>query len=335
MGEMTFVGGKFAYKMGTEGPAADWWHYEDKAIPQTRLVRGRRLRPRRGDDHADHLRGHAPGLLGPEGPPRGHGRQLDRGPDVLPVHAPLLRPDLPRDASDKELALALRPGLQRLDGRRVVRRHRRSPHPAHHHPAVGRASSRPPRSVATPRAACAPPASREIPPYLGLPSIHSGYWDPFFAACDETQHRRQHAHRLVVEDAVDLARRTAGGRLHAHLRQRMSSMVDFMMSGVLVRFPNLTLAYAEGQIGWIPYILERADKVWEENRGWNGVVRHDPRAAEHVLLPTRSTAASSTTSTGSPPDSLEKIGVDNITVRDRLPALATARGRTPRRSARS
>ena len=28
----------------------------------------------------------------------------------------------------------------------------------------------------------------EIPAYLGLPSIHDpdNYWDPFFAACDET-----------------------------------------------------------------------------------------------------------------------------------------------------
>ena len=26
----------------------------------------------------------------------------------------------------------------------------------------------------------------EIPTHLGLPSIHSGYWDPFFAACEET-----------------------------------------------------------------------------------------------------------------------------------------------------
>jgi predicted TIM-barrel fold metal-dependent hydrolase len=43
----------------------------------------------------------------------------------------------------------------------------------------------------------------------------------------------------------------------------MSSMVDFLMSGVLVRYPSLTLAYSEGQIGWIPYILERADKVLE------------------------------------------------------------------------
>ena len=27
----------------------------------------------------------------------------------------------------------------------------------------------------------------EIPPKLGLPSIHSGAWDPFFAACQETE----------------------------------------------------------------------------------------------------------------------------------------------------
>ena len=26
----------------------------------------------------------------------------------------------------------------------------------------------------------------EIPYFLGLPSIHSGYWDPFFAACADT-----------------------------------------------------------------------------------------------------------------------------------------------------
>ena len=41
----------------------------------------------------------------------------------------------------------------------------------------------------------------------------------------------------------------------------MASMTDFLFSGVLHRFPNLKLAYSEGQIGWIPYILERADKA--------------------------------------------------------------------------
>ncbi len=56
------------------------------------------------------------------------------------------------------------------------------------------------------------------------------------------------------------------------------SMVDWLMSGAFDRFPGLKVMYAEGQIGWIPYILERADVVWEENRGWGGV-------ADKVLRP--------------------------------------------------
>jgi hypothetical protein len=51
----------------------------------------------------------------------------------------------------------------------------------------------------------------------------------------------------------------------------MASLSDFLFSGVLVRFPHLKLAYSEGQIGWIPYLLERADDVWREHRAWGGV----------------------------------------------------------------
>jgi predicted TIM-barrel fold metal-dependent hydrolase len=53
-------------------------------------------------------------------------------------------------------------------------------------------------------------------------------------------------------------------------------MVDFLLSGVLVRFPTLQIAYSEGQIGWIPYILERTDHVWEANRAWGGVASNVP-----------------------------------------------------------
>ena len=40
---------------------------------------------------------------------------------------------------------------------------------------------------------------------------------------------------------------------------------------MLVRFPALKLAYSEGQIGWIPYALERADNVWEDHASWTRV----------------------------------------------------------------
>jgi hypothetical protein len=48
----------------------------------------------------------------------------------------------------------------------------------------------------------------------------------------------------------------------------MFSLIDFLMSGILVRHPDLKLMYAESQIGWIPYALQRVDQVWEDNQGW-------------------------------------------------------------------
>src|SRR5207249_8101677 len=37
LGEMTFVGGKFSFAPGDDGPMCDWWFYEDLRWPQTRL----------------------------------------------------------------------------------------------------------------------------------------------------------------------------------------------------------------------------------------------------------------------------------------------------------
>jgi predicted TIM-barrel fold metal-dependent hydrolase len=111
----------------------------------------------------------------------------------------------------------------------------------------------------------------EIPPHLGLPSIHSGEWDPFFAACAETgtvvcMHIGSSSRMPATSgDAPPAVAATLSSG------NAMASLADFLFSGVLVRFPNLTIAYSEGQIGWLPYILERADDVWREHRAWGGV----------------------------------------------------------------
>jgi hypothetical protein len=44
----------------------------------------------------------------------------------------------------------------------------------------------------------------------------------------------------------------------------MGSLLDFVFSGTLARFPELVIAYSEGQVGWMPYVLERMDKLWHE-----------------------------------------------------------------------
>ena len=111
----------------------------------------------------------------------------------------------------------------------------------------------------------------EIPPHLGLPSIHSGYWDPFFAACEETG--TVVCMHIGSSSKMPATSADAPVAVAATLSfgNAMASLTDFLFSGVLVRFPRLRLAYSEGQIGWLPYILERADDVWREHRAWGGV----------------------------------------------------------------
>ncbi len=111
----------------------------------------------------------------------------------------------------------------------------------------------------------------EIPTHLGLPSIHSGDWDRLFAACEDTgtvvcMHIGSSSRMPATSaDAPPAVAATLS------FNNAMGSMSDWLFSGKLVQFPELKLAYSEGQIGWIPYILERADNVWEENRAWAGV----------------------------------------------------------------
>jgi len=101
----------------------------------------------------------------------------------------------------------------------------------------------------------------------------------------------------------------------------MSSLTDFLFSGVLVRHPNLKLAYSEGQIGWIPYILERADDVWVEHRAWGGVrdiVPEPPstyyyRQVYGCFFRDRHGI-----------DSLDKVGVDRVVVDDQGSRLLPA-----------
>jgi predicted TIM-barrel fold metal-dependent hydrolase len=104
----------------------------------------------------------------------------------------------------------------------------------------------------------------EMPSYLGLPSIHDPqrFWDPLFAACDETgtvvcMHIGSGS---KMADVSPFAPRAANTALTFSMAQM--SMVEWLVSGNLVRFPNLKIAYSESQIGWMPFIIERLDKVF-------------------------------------------------------------------------
>ena len=109
-------------------------------------------------------------------------------------------------------------------------------------------------------------AFAENPHPLGFPSIHDkdAFWDPFFQACEETgtvvcMHIGSSSKMPSTSpDAPFIISSTLT------FQNAMGSVLDYIFSGTLARFPALTIAYSEGQVGWMPYIFERADKLWEE-----------------------------------------------------------------------
>ena len=160
----------------------------------------------------------------------------------------------------------------------------------------------------------------EIPPFLGLPSMHDkdGYWDPFLQACEETDTVVcMHIGSSSKMPSTSADAPAAVGSTLTYMNAAMS-LTDWLMSGLFERFPRLKIAYSEGQIGWIPYVLERADKVWEDNRGLGRRRRQGASARRRSTTTSTSTAASSTTRTGC---KIARRGRRRQRhVRDRLPA---------------
>ena len=153
-------------------------------------------------------------------------------------------------------------------------------------------------------------AFSELPGKLGLPTIHdvSGHWEPFFAACAETRtaifmHIGSGSHWLTSSpDAPPAVTATLVFMTSA------MALTDWLFSGVLGRYPDLRVCFAEGQIGWIPYVLERADKLWRKDI-WAGPGGRLPQEPSRYMRQVYGCFYDDLTGLGS----RAAIGVDRIT----------------------
>jgi predicted TIM-barrel fold metal-dependent hydrolase len=108
----------------------------------------------------------------------------------------------------------------------------------------------------------------ENPEKLGHPSIHNEHWDPFWRACSDTNtvvclHIGSSSQVVItsLEAPVDVM-------MTLQPMNIVQAAADLIWSPVLRRFPDLTFALSEGGIGWIPYFLERCDRVYKQHRSW-------------------------------------------------------------------
>ena len=129
--------------------------------------------------------------------------------------------------------------------------------------------SPPRRSAATPSAASRPSRFSEAPEKLGLPSMHTGYWDPFLAACEETG--------TVVclhvgssgTVAHDRARRAAGdGRPCCSSRTACTPRSTGCTRRSRCASPTSRSACREGGIGWVAGLIDRLDHCFKYQLGY-------------------------------------------------------------------
>jgi predicted TIM-barrel fold metal-dependent hydrolase len=273
VGQLHFVGGQkgFDFELDPDdgsGEVADVWLYEGRAFPHKRPTAAAGL-PR--DEITlrsityDEMR---PGCY----EPAARLRDMDRGH----VERSLCFPTFPRfcgqqflEASDRELALECVRAYNRWmleewcgdsEGRLI--------------PLIivplwdADLAAAEVRSAAA--QGCHAVCFSEIPPRLGLPSIHSDGWEPFFAACADTD--TVICMHIGSSSTVPVTSADAPPQVTTVLTFENSSaaLTDWLFSGQLVKHPTLKVAFSEGQVGWVPYVLERADDVWEQHRGWQG-----------------------------------------------------------------
>lgn len=116
----------------------------------------------------------------------------------------------------------------------------------------------------------------ESPHKLGLPSIYSREWDPFFAACEETgtvvnlhfgSAGSSGAGGTLAPDAVEEA---------VYVSTPLGTQfiaIDWLYSKVVLRFPELRIVLTEGGIGWVAALIDRLDHAasrTENAREWVG-----------------------------------------------------------------
>ena len=113
-------------------------------------------------------------------------------------------------------------------------------------------------------------AFSENPAPLGLPTIHdpNRYWDPVMAAANDLEmvvsmHTGSSSQvPQIAPDSPFMANLTWGAM------RTSGTMLSWIFSSMFQRFPKIKIALSEGEIGWIPYYLERAEQVLDKQRHW-------------------------------------------------------------------
>jgi predicted TIM-barrel fold metal-dependent hydrolase len=118
---------------------------------------------------------------------------------------------------------------------------------------------------------------------LGLPNIHHKGWNPLWDA--------------LAEEGTMLNIHCGGGSGTEYIaldspvetiltKRGLSSMAvvtEWLWSDVIRDYPNMKIMLSEGDAGWIPYIMERAELVLDRHGPWTGQKKRRSQSMTELL----------------------------------------------------
>lgn len=102
----------------------------------------------------------------------------------------------------------------------------------------------------------------------GLPPIHDPHWESFWALCNEE--------KVVLNCHIGTGQPAAFASDQSPISAWITSLpmaigtdaADLLHLRALLRYPDLKISLSEGGVGWVPYMLERADFVYKHHGAW-------------------------------------------------------------------
>lgn len=123
----------------------------------------------------------------------------------------------------------------------------------------------------------------EQPVHLGLPSIYTDHWEPLWRACAEvgtTVSIHIGSSSRMPTTSPDAP---AELQLSINCQNAINAFCDWIISGVLHRHPGLKVALSEGQVGWMPFFMERMDLVWQDSHMYTQLKDRLPEPPSHYV----------------------------------------------------
>lgn len=120
----------------------------------------------------------------------------------------------------------------------------------------------------------------ENPEALGFHHLYDDYWDPFFAACEETgtvvnlhvgsSGRVPNPSSMSPPAAVAALFPVSG----------IEAVVDWIFARIPIRFPKLRIALSEAGVSWVPMVIERLRRAQRMTGASGGWAAGDPDPVE-------------------------------------------------------